>query len=149
LFRSLRRRLPAAVAVALTLICTACFTLRLAGDYDEKIDLAATQLQKDMDAHLTNLESLPPEDPARRFAPNRQFYNDYAVNLRSLETRARSMPKNSITVQQVELIAQNVETLRKLHQEQDGLTALSVGEFRKLFNTAWTAVLTFELAKKR
>ena len=149
MFHKLSRRLVAVLCVALALLSTSCLTIRLAGDYDEKIDAAATQLQKDMDGFLTELESLPPQDTARRYAPNRQFYNSYAVNLRSLETRARSVPKNSITVQQVELIAENVETLRALHQQQDDLSTASLGEFRKLFNTAWTALLTFELAKRR
>ena len=44
---------------------------------------------------------------------------------------------------------QALEELRKTHQEQDGLSTLAIRQYRNLFNTAWTAVLAFELAKKR
>lgn len=144
------RRLTAFVAIAaVALSLNACITVRLAGDYDQQIDASATDMQKRMDAFLTRLETLPAGDPGRSYGPNQQFYLDYAVDLRAVETRARSLPKNSITVQQVQLMESSVEELRNVHQAQDDVSNAAIGQYGQLFNTAWTAVLTWELAKKR
>lgn len=144
------RRLAAFVGIAaVALALGACITVKLAGDYDEQIDASATDMQKRMDAFLTRLEILPAGDPGRGYSRNQQFYTDYAVDLRAVETRARSLPKNSITVQQVELMESSVEELRNVHQAQNDVSNAAIVQYRQLFNTAWTAVLTWELAKKR
>ena len=144
-FLPLRLLLAAVVALAMT----ACVTVRLAGGYDEQVDQSATRLQRAMDAHLTTLASLPAGDAGRHFAPSRQFYLDYGVDLRALETRAGSLPKNELTVKQVQLMEQNVEQLRATHQAQDDISPAAAEQFRTLFNTGWKAILTLELAKKR
>lgn len=131
------------------LAAPACVTVRLAGDYDEQVDNAASVLQKRMDTYLTRLESLPDGDPGRAYAPNQQFYLDYGVDLRALEIRAAGLPRNSITLQQVDLMESSLEQLRGTHQAQNGLSAASLGQYRTLFNTAWRAILAWELAKKR
>lgn len=149
--RLLRFRLLA-LLFALGMVTAAaagCVTVRLVGAYDEKIDQAATQLQKQMDTHLTRLENLPAGDPGLGYAPNRQFYLDYGVELRALETRAAGLPKNAITVQQIDLMESNLESLRRTHETQNTLNAAAVQQYRELFNTAWRAILALELAKKR
>jgi len=134
---------------AVVLSPTACITVKLVGDYDQQIDQTATQLQKRMDTFLTKLENLPNGDAGRQYAPNKKFYLQYGVDLRALETRATSLQKQSITVQQVQLMESSLEQLRSTHATQDDLSAASLDEYRQLFNTAWTAILTFELAKRR
>ena len=131
------------------LAASACVTVRYAGDYDEQVDAAATALQRRMDTFLTRLESLPEGDSARTYAANQQFYLDYGVDLRALEIRAAGLPRNSITLQQVDLMESSLEQLRSTHQAQNGLSSFAVGQYRQLFNTAWRAILIFELAKKR
>ena len=138
----------ATLALALGLTLPSCITVRVAAEYDERIDATATHLGKSMDAFLTNLETLPPGDSARRYAPNREFYNDYGVELRALQVRATSIARNSITVQQTELMGQNLELMRSTHERQDSLSTPAIAQYRNLFNTGWTALLTFELAKK-
>lgn len=134
---------------ATTLAPTACVTVKLVGEYDQQIDQTATRLQKRMDTFLTTLENLPNGDPDRQYAPNKKFYLEYGVDLRAIETRATSLRKNSITVQQVQLMESSLEQLRGTHAAQDDLSAAALDEYRKLFNTAWTAILSFELAKRR
>ena len=126
-----------------------CVTVRLAGDYDEQVDTTATALQKRMDTFLTGLESLPDGDPGRAYASSQPFYLAYGVDLRALEIRAAGLPRNSITLQQVDLMESSLEQLRATHQAQNGLSTASVGPYRELFNTAWRAILAWELAKKR
>lgn len=141
-------RITLALALALALAVPSCITVRVAAEYDEQIDATATHLGKSMDSFLTNLATLPPGDSARRYAPNREFYNDYGVELRALQVRATSIARNSITVEQTELMGQNLELMRSTHERQDSLSSLAVAQYRDLFRTGWTAILTFELAKK-
>lgn len=149
-----RLRLLRAVLLLLALgtaglAASACVTVRFAGDYDEQVDTSATQLQRQMDAFLTRLESLPEGDSARTYPANQKFYLDYAVDLRALEIRAAAQPRNGITLEQIGLMQNSLEQLRSTHQAQNGLSTFSLGQYRTLFNTAWRAVLVFELAKKR
>lgn len=137
-----------ALAVA-TVGTSACVTVRLVGDYDEKVDQLATELQRRMDAHITRLENLPASDPGRAYDANRQFYMDYGVDLRALETRAAGIPRNTITVRQIDLMEQSLEQLRSTHQQQGTLSPAALGPYRELFNTSWRAILAFELGKKR
>jgi hypothetical protein len=127
----------------------ACFTVRLVSEYDAQVDQTATRLQRTMDAFLTRLEGLPSSDPARTYEDNKAFYLEYGVDVRALKVRATSLQRNSITVQQIALMESSLEQLRRTHQSQNRLSPPAVQEFRNLFNTAWTAILTFELAKKR
>lgn len=127
----------------------ACASVQLVGQYDEQVDQGATRLQKGMDTFLTRLEALPAGAPERHYAASRPFYLDYGVDLRALETRAASLPKNAPTVEQLQLMERNVESLRATHESQDGLGAAAIAQFRTLFNAGWRAILTLELAKKR
>jgi hypothetical protein len=127
----------------------ACFTARLVSAYDAHVDQTATRLQRSMDAFLTRLESLPSSDPARTYDDNKAFYLEYAVDLRALKVSATSLQRNSITVRQITLLENSLEQLRRTHESQNRLSPPAVDEFRDLFNTAWTAILAFELAKKR
>jgi hypothetical protein len=128
---------------------TGCFTVRLAAEYDAQVDETATRLQRSMDAFLTRLENLPSSDPARSYGDNKGFYLEYGVDLRALKVRATGLQRNSITVQQITLMENSLERFRSLHESQGRLSTGVIGEARNLFNSAWMAILTFELAKKR
>ena len=145
------RAVPRSRAFAMTLLCAIAVSgcaLRLAADYDEQIDRAATALQQEMDAHLTKLELLGPASEAA-FAQHRQFYADYGVKLRSVRVRAQGKDKNEITIEQIDNMANSLETLRKLHEEQGTVSSGFVKTSRELFNTGWAAVLKWEMAKRR
>jgi hypothetical protein len=128
---------------------TACSTVRLVSEYDEQVDRTATRLQRLMDAFLTRLENLPTNDVERGYATNKEFYLQYGVDLRALKVRAIGLQRNSITVEQIERMENSLEQLRSAHESQNRLSPPAIREFRNLFNLAWTAILTFELAKKR
>jgi hypothetical protein len=151
--RSRRRRLPFVLlllALAATApVAPACFPVRLAAEYDPQVDQAATGLQRSLDAFLTRLEGMPRGDPEGGYESQKGFYLQYGVDLRALKVRAASLERNSITVQQIESIESSLERLRRTHESQNRLSPPAIQEFRNLFNTAWTAVLAFELAKKR
>ena len=147
--RAFARLRPLLLLLLVAFAPAACATVRLVGAYDEKVDQAATQLQRQMDAHLTRLESLPAGDAGRAYAPNQQFYLEYGVDLRALEARVSGLPGNTITTQQIDLMEGSLEQLRSTHQTQNNLSTASIGLYRTQFNTAWRAILAFELAKKR
>jgi hypothetical protein len=129
-------------------VATGC-SVSLVSRYDEQIDRTATRLQRMMDAFLTRLENLPANDAERGYPANKEFYLQYGVDLRSLKVRASSLERSSITVEQVERMEASLEQLRSAHESQNRLSPPAIREFRNLFNIAWTAILTFELAKKR
>ena len=140
--------LDLAVGVAAP-VASACSTIGLVARYDEQVDRTATRLQRTMDAFLTRLENLPSGDADRNYAASKEFYLQYGVDLRALKVRATGLQRNSITVEQIERMESSLEQLRSAHESQNRLSAPALREFRNLFNVAWTAVLTFELAKKR
>jgi hypothetical protein len=148
-----RRRFPLLLLLlalgAAAPAAAACFTVRLAAQYDAQVDQAATQLQRSLDAFLTRLEGMPRSDPEGSYEAQKGFYLQYGVDLRALKVRAASLERNSITVQQIESIESSLERLRRTHESQNRLSAAAIQEFRNLFNTAWTAVLAYELAKRR
>jgi len=125
---------------------TAC-AVTLISHYDEQIDRAATELQRRMDMHLTTLESA--SGSGALYPQHADFYRDYAVDLRAVELRASTHPKNSISLQQYELMRTNLEDLRSTHEVQNTLSAAYVRQVRALFNQAWQAIIQLEVAKKR
>lgn len=137
-----------AIAPLVSLMLAAACTVTLVSAYDEHIDQAATTLQREMDAFLTSMERAG-DEPAGSFEANIGFYDQYMVDLRAVEVRAAAHEDNDITLQQIGLMRQNVEELRTLHQEQDGISPAAAATFRELFNTAWRAVIQWEIAKKR
>jgi len=142
-----RRGASGGLALVCALALTGC-AIRLAADYDEQIDRAATALQQEMDRHLTGLELLG-TSPDAAFANNRQFYADYGVKLRAVRVRALGKAKNEITIQQLDNMANSLEQLRKLHEEQGGISPAFIKTSRELFNSGWAAVLKWEMAKRR
>ena len=133
-------------SVALAFVLSAC-SVTLISHYDEQIDQAATALQKQMDAHLTKLEAANAADAT--FEQHKQFYQDYLVNLRAVELRASTHPKNRQSLGQYTLMLDNLEDLRSTHEAEVTLSAAYVGTVRGLFNQGWRAIITLEVAKKR
>jgi hypothetical protein len=142
----MRARAAAALAVLATVAALGC-AVRLISDYDREIDRAATRLQREMDAFLTRLE-LAVGTPAAGYAPHAGFYPDYLVELRSVLVRAQSHPHNRITEEQIVLMIDSLEQLRAAH-EAGPLDPGAIRAARNLFNQAWRAIITVELAKKR
>ena len=135
----------AAALVALP-AATGCAHVTLVSHYDEQVDQSATELLKRMDAFLAKLETATGE--AAAYEANKDFYTEYAVDLRVLRVRAESQPKNSLTVQQLDLMQRNVQQLEAAHKSGP-ISPAAIPTFRDLFEQGWRAILTLELAKKR
>ncbi len=154
--RSRSRRVWLAFAlacIALAGLAASGCAVRLIAAYDETIDLTATRLQKSMDAFLTRMEQQAGD--AATYAQNRQFYADYAVEVRSVLVRARAHPMNERTIEQYELMLDSLAELEASHQGEPGdedagaLPVVAIPAYRDLFNQAWGAIIKLEVAKKR
>ena len=144
-----RLRLCAALMLAPQLVfpLAGCSRVTLISAYDEQIDHSSSELQQRMDAFLTMLADRE-GTPEASYEANRDFYSDYAVGIRAVKVRALAQPKNSITVQQLDLMGNSLEELRKAHKDAP-ISAEAVPTFRDLFNQAWGAIIALEMAKKR
>lgn len=145
--RTVSLRMPrwrSGIIAGLVLSVLLACSVKLISNYDEQIDQSATSLQKDMDRFLTRLIA----DPQPSYEKSKDFYDEYAVELRSLLLRAQSHPKNTQTEQQIQLMMKSLEDLRTMHQagpiDDDVLKTT-----RDLFNQSWKAIITLEMAKKR
>jgi len=125
---------------------SAC-SVKLIADYDAQIDTAASTLQKKMDSFCTTLVGAT--GAAAQYNSNKTFYAEYAVDVRAVKVRASAYPKNSISIRQYDLMLRSLEDFRNQHQTDDTLPAAYINTTRDLFNTAWTAIITLEVAKKR
>lgn len=133
------------IAIALS----GCTTIKLVGDYDEQIDKGVTQLQKDVETFLVKLEATAdkPADRVESYDKNKKFYEDAKVALSGLRVRADSMERNSITVRMLDRLSNNLTRLEGMHRE--GLAKAEIDQgIRGGLNSQFTAILTFELAKK-
>lgn len=140
--RMSRRPLGLAAGVLLSVLL-AC-SIKLVSSYDEQIDRSATTLQKQMDRFLTGLAA----EPQPTYAKSQDFYDDYAVELRSMLVRAQSHPKNTQTEKQIELMMKSLEDVRQMH-EAGPIDNEVLKTTRDMFNQSWKAIITLEMAKKR
>lgn len=127
-----------------------CSTIKLVGDYDEQIDKGVTQLQKDVEIFLVKLEASAkkPADKVESYDKSKKFYENAKVALSGLRVRADAMERNSITVRMLDRLSDSITRLEGMHR--DGLAKAEIDQsIRGALNSQFTAILTFELAKKR
>jgi hypothetical protein len=142
-----RNRFSVASALLVTLLMLSACSIRLISAYDETTDKAVTALQNKTETHFVALESLEGR-PGCEYEKSKVFYDQAKVDISAIEVRAAAIPKNEITTLQAQLLAQNLEALRKLHK----ISCLSVWQIDPLriqFNSSYTAILKEELAKRR
>ena len=132
---------------ALSIALTGCASIRLVGDYDEKIDSGVTQLQKDTATYLTKIQSVT-GDKVEAY-DEIKFYPDTRVAIGSLRLRADATQRNSITVQQLDLLQIAFNQFEEMHNSKEGLKKSEMADLEKGFNGGFLAILTFEIAKKR
>lgn len=133
----------------LAFAASGCTTVKLVGDYDEQIDKGTTALQKEVETFLVKLESsvAKSEDKVEPFQKNKQFYADTKIAISGLRLRADATERNSLTVRMLDKLSENVDLMEKMHSSE--LLREEVSILRGGFTTQFTAILTFELAKKR
>ena len=137
------------VNFALILILVAfsgCTSIKLIADYDEQTDKSITAFQKKIEMHLTKLERNIGKDEAK-YENHLDFYDEAKVDLSAVRVRAAALPKNAITLQQINLLIDSLNKLEKIHKK--GIAQNDIVLSREVFNTSTTAILKLELAKKR
>ncbi|HEX8528171.1 hypothetical protein [Allosphingosinicella sp.] len=136
------------LGILLALVLSAC-TVTLVSPYDEQTDQMTTALQRAMSLHFEELRGA--EAPACTHENFRGFYRERRVEIGSLDLRARSIPRNSETVAQVEGLAGSLNALEQIHQNAGDtcLSAARLSPIERGFQQQFLAILTLELAKKR
>jgi len=137
------------VCLLVAALAAGCTTVKLVADYDEQIDKGATALQKDMETFLVKLESSAdtPKAKVEAYLKHKQFYDDSQIAVRALRVRADATERNSLTVRMLDRIESNLLLMQDMDKE--GLERQEIALLRGAFTSQFTAVLTFELAKKR
>ena len=139
-----------ALMLALSMLITGC-TVTLVSRYDEQTDVNITALQKKFEAYFLKIEGAAFPDCS--FPANRDFYDDVSVQLSSTRVRANAIPNNDITLAQLDALSQAISALEKAQKMRDSKSSCLPPEIiktdRTLFNSIFTAILKFELAKKR
>src|SRR5574341_1124739 len=140
------RRLIILLCLAVGLALSGC-AIRLIADYDERVDEATGETQRKVETFLTRLERTV-GTPAADYPHHVAVYDDVRVDLSALKVRASAIPKNSITVEQIDLVSDSWSRLEQLHKvgfkSKEEITPV-----RRNFNQAFTQILKLELAKKR
>jgi hypothetical protein len=100
---------------ALTLWFVSCTSVRLIQDYDEITDNRITALQEKTSRFFVKMERHFME-PQAVYEKNMEFYEEVKVDLNVLEVRNRAMPKSDLTVQQLQSVQKQFDSLEKLHK---------------------------------
>ena len=121
--------------------------VKLIAEHDEKIDKAITTLHRKTENFLIQAQqNIGSSD--WKYQNKREFYNDVKVDISAIQVRAKAFPKNEITIQQINLLLENIKTLETLHKEGN-LSKPVIENIRISFNASFTAILKLEIAKKK
>ena len=138
---------PLLLIIVIYIITEVGCTLKLISSYDEKTDVAVTELHKRTETFFLTLESQEGL-PECEYKYHSGYYKDAKVSVSAIEVRARAIPNNDVTVDQIVLLKENIYLLEELHKS-GCLTREQIEPLRINFNTGFTAILKLELAKKR
>lgn len=139
-------KLASIVMLVIVIAASGC-TIRFMADYDEQVDKSVTKLQESVETLFVKIESNigKPEGSYDQLKP---LYEEIRVGIGTLDVRVSAKPKNEKTIEQIGLLRKNIDDLEEIHKEgiqhKDVVTTL-----RKQFKSAFVAILTLELAKKR
>jgi hypothetical protein len=154
-------RLAVSVLV-ISLVLSACTSVRLISAYDEPTDKALMALHHSTDEFITKLiANAPSEENA--YERHKKFYEDTDVLLRRLEFRVASIPNNRQTIKLVADIRASVlgdgkctadgGSLRDLHCHADnaarGPSKVALQISQRNVNQTIGAALALELAKRQ
>jgi hypothetical protein len=93
--------LRASFLFSFLILVTAC-NVRWVSEYDAQTDQGVTQLHRKMETFLTALEQQ--QVPDCLSTEHGQFYQQSLVDVRALKVRAKAIPNNDITLQQLTLL---------------------------------------------
>ncbi len=150
------------VAILCAILLAGCAGAKLISDYDEVTDKSLTAIQQKTDDFIETLITQSGTDEAA-FSKHQAFYSDIGQQLRRLEFRVNSIPKNDKTIDLVKKIrlvilgegkcTEEGTSLRDLHcmpmSKDRGPSAMALEICRRNVNQTISAALSLELAKKQ
>ena len=131
-----------AVIIA-TLGLSGC-AIRLIGDYDLTIDQGVTDVQQKAELYFAKLLSTP------NTTYDQSFYDDVHSRLAVLKSRASSLPKYPIIVEQIKNLQSQFDNLQKLDsQASRPIAPAIVNDAESAITVSVESILKLELALKR
>lgn len=134
------------------MLMSGCASVKLVSDYDDQIDKGVTALQRDTESLLVAMEASAkrPEDKVEPYEKHKEYYGRTKVAISGLRVRADAVQRNSLIVRMLDKLQANIDRLESADNSQEGITKEEIDKsFRPGLNSQFTAILTFELAKKR
>ncbi|MEJ2155341.1 MAG: hypothetical protein P8X96_08385 [Desulfobacteraceae bacterium] len=152
----------AAIVLAVSLVVSACTSIRLISAYDQQTDEALTALHDSTDEFIAKLIANA-KTSKNAFNKHKNFYDETDMQLRRLEFRVGSIPDNRQTVKLVADIRASIlgegkctadgGSLRDLHclpeNAAKGPSKVALEISRRNVNQTIRAALALELAKKQ
>jgi hypothetical protein len=138
---SLISAMLALIVVAITV--SGC-AVRLIGDYDDTIDKGVTEVQQKAELYFAKLQS----NPSTPF--DQGFYDDINSRLAVLKSRAASLPKYHIILEQVTTLKTQFDTFQKLDKiTTRPFPSAAVADAESAISVSVESILKLELALKR
>lgn len=157
-----RRFISVLSFILVVLILSSCVGIRLISDYDEATDKSLTSIQQKTDDFVATLIKKAGTTDAA-FDKHKDFYDDIDQQLRRLEFRVNSIPKNDKTISLVKKIrlvilgegkcSEEGNSLKDMHcmaaSKEKGPSSKALDISRRNINQTISAALSLELAKKQ
>ena len=152
----------AVMVLAISLVISACTSIRLISAYDQQTDAALTALHNSTDDFITKLIANA-KTSKNAYEKHKKFYEETDVMLRRLKFRVASIPNNRQTVKLVADIRASIlgegkctadgNSLRDLHclpeNMAKGPSKVALELNRRNIDQTIGAALALELAKKQ
>jgi hypothetical protein len=101
--------------IVLSISLAGCSHVELVSRYDSATDEGAAAMQKDLSDFFIRMEtSVSPNE--KNFGANQSFYRKQAVAVGALQLRAPNTPNNALTIEQLQLVEDNLAYLALLHK---------------------------------
>lgn len=130
------------------LVAASGCTVKLIADYDEFTDQAITNLHRKVEGFFINAKANL-NDPAWAYENKKDFYIDVRVDLEVVKLRNSIREKNNITIKQLNLLSNSIDTLEELHKTVGFKIKEVVDSAQSGFNSSFRAILELELAKNK
>src|SRR5688572_30556141 len=99
------------LVLAAVVVAPGC-AVQFVSAYDEKTDVAVTDLHRTMEGMFIKLDRQLRDEPEKTtYAAYKDTYDDIRLDLATIKLRAESIAKNSITVQQLDLLQDSFDSL--------------------------------------
>ena len=121
--------------------------MRLIAPYNAAITQQIVSLQKQVDSVLLRVEQ-GVGTPRANYSRYVKSYNQIQVNLTSIITQASAIPRNELSVKQLQLLKNSINDLQKLHK-MGFKTAKQVQIIEQSIDQSFAAILKLEYAKWR